>query len=424
MLNLRSIQAVRQATIDAIFRRPLYETYCFSNIPGTIKGLLTGKKNQGLPEDTVIKAPSHKYECVVMILIDGFGWQFLMKYLEETPFLRRFLEHGIISQITSQFPSTTVPHLTCLNTGLSVGQSGLFDWFYYEPLVNAIIAPFRYAFAGESNHSLCSQSQITPQEIFPFSSFYDDLKHQGICSTLFYHRSYAHSPFSQLTGKGATIVPYGSIAEGIYKLAERILHQPKGYYYLYLGDIDSIGHQFGPDSLEVDRSIREMFQLLEKRLGNHPTLMNPNTALIMTSDHGQIATQPENTIYLNLLLPEVIKCMKKDFKGQPLAPAGSPRDYFLYLLEDQLEEAYQLIQSNLKGKARVYLIKELIDKGVFGNLPLSSRFYQRIGNLVILPYENETVFWYEENRFENFFKGNHGGLSSQEMDTIFLFKAG
>ena len=376
MLNQESIQAVQEATFDQIFCKPLYENYCFARIPATLKRLLIGPTQdfQGLPNSALID--QEHYECLIVILVDGFGWRFLKNYLEELPFLQRFLTQGIVSKLTSQFPSTTAAHLTCLHTGLPVGQTGVYEWFYYEPLANAIVAPLPFSFAGDPANSLL-QSGIKPENLFPFPTIYQDLKSFGIPSTLFYHRSYALSPFSQITGKGATIIPYASCAEGIFRLADLLSHKPRGYFYFYFGEIDSASHRYGPDSPEVDTLIRESFALLEKRLGNHPVLKNPKTALIITADHGLISTSPSKTIYLNHLCPELLEWMKKDFKGHPLAPAGSPRDYFLYIKEPFLEEAYQLLKLRLEGKANIYRIQTLIENGIFGPQPPSSRFFER-----------------------------------------------
>lgn len=59
----------------------------------------------------------------------------------------------------------------------------------------------------------------------------------------------------------------------------------------------------------------------------------------------------------------------------------------------------------------------LIEEGYFGE-EVSSRFRERVGNLVLLPYRYESVWWYEKNRFEQRFYGHHGGLTPQEMQTV------
>jgi predicted AlkP superfamily pyrophosphatase or phosphodiesterase len=69
---------------------------------------------------------------VVLFFIDAFGWRFFEKF-QDAPFLKRMAKQGSIEKITSQFPSTTAAHVTTIHTGLPVGESGVYEWFYYEP---------------------------------------------------------------------------------------------------------------------------------------------------------------------------------------------------------------------------------------------------------------------------------------------------
>ena len=66
-------------------------------------------------------------------------------------------------------------------------------------------------------------------------------------------------------------------------------------------------------------------------------------------------------------------------------------------------------------------MEELIREGLFGSVPPDSVFLKRVGNIVILPYLGESVWWYEKHRFEQHFKAAHGGLTPEEMDSIFVF---
>jgi hypothetical protein len=59
----------------------------------------------------------------------------------------------------------------------------------------------------------------------------------------------------------------------------------------------------------------------------------------------------------------------------------------------------------------------LIEQGYFGD-EVSARLRERVGNLVILPYRNESVWWYEKGKFEQRFYGHHGGLTPEEMETV------
>ena len=100
-----------------------------------------------------------------------------------------------------------------------------------------------------------------------------------------------------------------------------------------------------------------------------------------------------------------------------LVPAGSARDMFLYIKDEMLVEAQTLLSKQLEGRADVVKTEALIADGYFGP-EVSSRLRERVGNLVVLPYRYESVWWYEKDKFEQKFYGHHGGLTQQEMETI------
>ena len=64
------------------------------------------------------------------------------------PLLARVREHGVVSQLTTQFPSTTTAHVTTLHTAQPVGQHGAYEWYIYEPSLDRIVCPLMAAFAG------------------------------------------------------------------------------------------------------------------------------------------------------------------------------------------------------------------------------------------------------------------------------------
>jgi hypothetical protein len=160
---------------------------------------------------------------------------------------------------------------------------------------------------------------------------------------------------------------------------------------------------------------------LEERLHAKIKDEKINGAVLVTADHGMTEVDPKTTVYLNRQLPQLLPMIKKTKNDGLIAPAGSCRDFFLHLEEHHLEEAEALLNDFFKDVAWVVRTEELIERGFFGLGKPSKEFLSRVGNLVLLPYDHHTIWWYEKNRFDQHFLAMHGGLSRAEMETIFLF---
>ncbi len=84
-----------------------------------------------------------------------------------------------------------------------------------------------------------------------------------------------------------------------------------------------------------------------------------------------------------------------------------------------MDEAQAFLTPRLEGQAEVRKVADLMSEGYFGPL-LSPKFCARAGDLVILPYRYESVWWYEKNKHEQRYYGHHGGLTAQEMEIPLL----
>jgi hypothetical protein len=80
-----------------------------------------------------------------------------------------------------------------------------------------------------------------------------------------------------------------------------------------------------------------------------------------------------------------------------------------------LAEAQDFLASRLAGQAEVRRVADLVTQGYFGP-KIAPEFLRRAGDLVILPYAGESVWWYEKDHYEQKFRGHHGGLTPQEME--------
>jgi Type I phosphodiesterase / nucleotide pyrophosphatase len=423
MINPASLAAVDAARFGSTFMRPLYDSYGFAQIPQTVRACLTGDDRRGVPfgpRDDLYQ----QYDSVVLFFIDAFGWRFFEQYRDRSPFLKRFADEGLVCKLTTQFPSTTAAHVTTIHTGLPVGQSGVYEWFYYEPSLDTLIAPLLFSYAGDATRNTLAQAGADPSLLYPTRTLYQDLRQHGVDSFVFTHQGYARSPYSSVVTNGAQIVAYRSFPEALVSLGQLLdSRQRRTYCLLYLDSIDTACHHYGPDSPQTAAEIEVFLAAIEIVFQRSIARSHRRTLVLLTADHGQTAIDPATTIYLNRSVPQLRPYLKTNRAGQPLVPAGSSRDMFLYVEDTYLEQATDLLRRALDGRAEVHQVRELIAQGFFGPGQPSAAFASRVGNLVILPYANESVWWYEQGKFEQIFYGSHGGLTRDEMETLLLAQA-
>ena len=447
MLNLRSIEAVAAAAAGPNEVRPLYDSYCFSRIPWTIEAALTGEPNpRTLPSDALGALAGERPDTVVLLFIDAFGWRFFERFAESTPALARFLRDGTVSKLTSVFPSTTSAHVACLHSGRTPAETGIYEWFQYEPAVDEMIAPLLASRAGDEGRN---GLDLPPGALFDGETLHERLAARGVRSVSVTPAEFTPSPFNDAFTRGAVEAPWKGLARGLDALAGAVARptgpEPRLVHYYY-GGIDRAAHRLGPDSSGLRRTVLRFFAQLERRFfaaleggagagrrGQEPVRGRGarqgqargwggpagKTCVVLTADHGMMAHDPARTVHLNRVLPEVEGWIERGPAGRLKVPAGSPRDFFLHLREECFDEAVGAIRETLAGVAEVRPVRGLLAAGYFGDAPPSRRFLDRVGNAVILPRPGRAVWWYEEGRFESRHPGDHGGLSPEEMEIPF-----
>jgi hypothetical protein len=390
-----------KSAMESNFIIPQYGTHGFTGIlPKALEELL-----------------NHKYEAVVFFLVDGFGMRFVERF-QEAPFLSEITKKGTLQKVVSQFPSTTTSHLATLHTGQPVGEHGIYEWYYYEPTLDMVIAPLLFSNAGTFERDTLKDIGVKPRKVFQQNEFYHILNRQGVQSHIFQHREYTPSSFGDIFFDGARQWGFKTLPEALVNLSNSIAQSPApSYYMVYYDKIDSISHEYGPESPQTEAEILSFLLTMQSIFLTNMTDSRKKILLLLTADHGQVEVDPNTTIYINqdARFKDLEDLLKKNRKGEMIIPCGSARDFFLHINDAGIEEAVGLLRKELQGKAEVWLVRDMIDQGYFGPT-LSNRFLERVGNVVILPYPNESVWWFEKDKFEMRFRGHHGGLSRQEME--------
>jgi len=384
--------------MNPTFIKPRYDSGGFAGIPNRIKEAFA----------------SQKYDAVVMFFIDAFGWRFHERF-ENAPFIKRIAKHGKIEKLTSQFPSTTAAHVTTMHTGLPVGESGIHEWYYYEPHVDEIIAPLLFSHAGVKERDTLKKINVNPKDLYPKSVLYPELRKMGVSPYLFGFNDHTPSTYSNVAMKHVKMRPFKTLSEALINVG-LLLDKPKtSYIHLYFNKIDTVAHEYGPEAPQTEAEIETFLLMMEHYFER--VFKGKRILFMMTADHGVSEVSPQRTVYLNLdpQFKGIDKLIKTNRKGDLLIPAGSARDMFLYIKDEMLDEAQEFLAKRLEGKADVVKTETLIKEGYFGE-KISKHFLERVANLVVLSYRHEAVWWYEKDKYEQKYFGHHGGLTPQEME--------
>jgi predicted AlkP superfamily pyrophosphatase or phosphodiesterase len=419
VINQQALDAVAAARIHDEHVKPHYDGYGFAQIPPTLLHTLTGAGHAGLPDAAWGGLP-RQWDKVIVLLIDAFGWHALQRYVDGYPFLRRFFDQGVVSPLTSQFPSTTTAHITTMATGLPVGQHGLYEWFTYEPIVGRVIVPLLAAEADDKQipNTLAATTGLTGEQLYPLAPFAERLSANRAGQYTILPYNFLPSMYNEAVNRGSKIVPRVTLSHGLQTMAELVNTVPgPAMFYFYFAEIDALMHRFGPIAPAVDAEVDTLFTALE-RLLFQPLRGRDDTLLVLTADHGQVRSNPEEYIWLDRVLPQLAPMIRPGPDGIPLAAAGSPRDVFLHIRPDRIGEAFALLHEAMTatGAAEVFTTADLIERGYFG--PVGPRFLERVGDVAVLA-RGDRLLWYGDQRKVPKYVGMHGGLAPAEMETHF-----
>jgi predicted AlkP superfamily pyrophosphatase or phosphodiesterase len=213
------------------------------------------------------------------------------------------------------------------------------------------------------------------------------------------------------------VIKHFTLAEYLVQLRHAI-GAVKGKALLghYWASIDSIAHLYGPGSPEHIAEIAGFWLTFEAVLGG---TSSPGTLFLFTADHGQIRGVAADTIYINERLPQIADCLAISPTGQTILPNGSPRDCFLHVKPERRAEMLGVLKDHLRGIAEVLPVDEALARQLFGPQPVSAELRARLGDILILPYDGQFVWWRVPGVMEHRFNGNHGGLAPAELISAF-----
>jgi hypothetical protein len=337
------------------------------------------KARDAKADQTRLGIPSARHVCVA--LIDGLGHIQLEARRGHAPFLRSIA--GMTA--TAGFPSTTAASLALFGTGQTGGQTGMTGYTVRNPRTGKLA-------------NLITWDGAEPAEDWQTQpSLLEEAEKAGIAVTTLGRARFAGSGLTHAVLRGGQFI-------GAERLADRIdvalgAMSERGVSYMYWGEIDAAGHSKGWQSHEWIAAL----EAADRELGRLASSMPPDTALLITADHGMVdvagaerwdlAESPE--------LDERIEIV-----------AGEPRALHLYT--DEPAKVVERWQNVLEDYAIVATRDEAIAAGLFG--AVSPEVISRIGDVVVAMAGRATVV---DSRIQSAnslaLVGVHGSLTPQEM---------
>jgi hypothetical protein len=241
---------------------PVLPDYRGANVCGVVPGILAnaaGRRPVWFPE------PLQQARQVVLLLIDGLGWNQLQQHRHLCPTLAA-MQGG---PITTVAPTTTATALTSVTTGLSPAEHGVVG--YRIDLGGDVVNTLRWATAkGEVRR------QHVPREVQPVPPFL------GSSVPVVSKVELEASAFSEAHLRGSRMVGWRTVS-GLAVEVGRQLRAGEPFVYAYYDGVDKVAHErgFGPfyeaELVAADRLVGDVLAQLV-----------PGAALAVIADHGQV----------------------------------------------------------------------------------------------------------------------------------------
>lgn len=387
---------------------PAYDEACFADIPDAALSILDNRFQNQLP-DRALPDETRDIDHVVLLLIDGLGWDQWSSDRRDAPFLDRLGSAGQVTPLTSIYPSETAAAVTTIHTGRTPIEHGLLGWHAYLASVGKSI--FTLPFETREGEPITSVDSGTDGSVlFEGEPIYNRAHQAGIETNAVQPASTIESQYTEASLGDADRYPYHSLPDLGVTIRERIqAADGPTYTYAYAPHMDTIAHAVGTDADRYRATISTLGYVLEQALIDElDSTAAANTLLLVTADHGHLNTRPDTRINL-ADIGGVTDHLARDSNGDPIPPQGGPRNVQFHVRDGQVEPLRTRLETAYP--CRTFDRTEYLDAGLFGPEEPSETFEKQAPDLVFV--HRDAAVWDTDDGLAHI--GVHGGMSRAEM---------
>lgn len=337
---------------------------------------------------------------IVVMLVDGLGDLLLAAHRSHAPVLSG-LRRPTDPIVVAGHPSTTATSMGSFGTGRLPGTHGLVGYEVLDPGTGRVF------------NELSWQDGPVPTDWQPHRTVFEQVRDAGADV---FHVGPAFFEGSGLTTaalRGPLFVPAGSLPDRVDATVSILRQSPRCLVYLYWGEVDKAGHEFGVAS---ERWVGEL-EAVELAVRTLIARLPRDAVLVITADHGMVDVPLTARIDLGDDSPR----SRAMGEGVRLV-GGEPRAPMLYTDPDAAPRVRDRWRQELGPEAIVLLRDEAVAAGWFG--PVEPRVIDRIGDVVVALGAAASV---HDSRVQHprliELIGMHGSLTPDERRIPFLVHA-
>jgi Type I phosphodiesterase / nucleotide pyrophosphatase len=324
---------------------------------------------------------------VVVLLVDGLGWQLLCEHAASAPLLSGLAEGT--APIAVGFPSTTATSLASLGTGTLSGQHGIVGYTFALPGHDGLLNALRW------------DAAVDPLDVQPLPTVLEAASADGVRVSHVGPRAFEGSGLTRAALRGACYPGAETLGEVVAATAASLSGPGRALTYVYTGDLDNVGHVKGCGSLGW-RAQLEHVDLLARHLRAE---LPPDGVLLVTADHGMVDVDTANRVDFDL---------EPELQRGVLMLGGEPRARHVYAQAGAAGEVLAVWQGRLGGGFDVLARQDAVDAGWFGPL-VSEEVLPRIGDVLAVPRGAAALVASRSHPREARLVGYHGSRTEEEV---------
>lgn len=229
---------------------------------------------------------------VIMISFDGFRWDYANRGI--SPNLDEMKNNGVHAlSLKPAFPTKTFPNHYSIITGMYPENHGI--------IFNSFINPFT-----KEGYRLGDTTSVRECKWYLGEAFWETAERNGIKTASYFW------PGSELKNKNRHPsyykhyehnLPYKERIDGVIDWLKLPQEKRPHFITIYFHDTDSYGHEYGPNSNEINQSIQRLDSLIKYLYDKlEETEVYNSTNVIVVSDHGMTEISLDKTINIESML--------------------------------------------------------------------------------------------------------------------------